>query len=169
MVVNKGLTIKNIVFLGFDMHMSNYSCIDDFCCWPNPEVSLFNSSHLCYLERRSMVSKNESFLGFLQISTLNKKKKIMNSLKFKGLNNVSLTLQNISMKYFNAFQNIRSFIYVEGNSTQIILNNVTIDQMFLPQSLIFIENSYDLHLSISNFSLSRYNMFQVYFKKHYFF
>ena len=74
MLVNKGLTIKNIVFMGFDMHMANYSCIEDFCCWPNPEISLFNSSDICYLEQRSMVSKNESFLGFFQISTFNNKR-----------------------------------------------------------------------------------------------
>ena len=80
---------------------------------------------------------------------------------------MSLFLKDISMRYFNAFQNIQSFIYVEGNSSQIILDNVTIDQMLLPQSLVFIENSYDLHLSISNFSLSRYNMFQVILKTHF--
>lgn len=81
MVVNKGLTIKNIVFMGFDMHMASYPCIENFCCWPNPEISLFNSSDHCFLDQRSVVLKNQFFLGFFQMSTLYKKTKFHKILR----------------------------------------------------------------------------------------
>jgi len=70
-------------------------------------------------------------------------------------------MKNVTVKYFNSFENILSFIYVQTLSAQIVLRNIVLEQFSLSQSMIICQSTPNLNISITNLTVLKYNSLQV--------
>ena len=143
--IQSALTLKFIVFSGFDMHMSKYPCSwTSHCCYPNTNSLLYDQSHICSLatNQGSINYDGIVYKGFIQLG---------------GNDETSLIIQDVSVYFFNSFEKHVNFIWSSAPLANIIINHMDIDQIYLPGQFILNELTSEVAIIITNFQMSRYN------------
>ena len=71
-------------------------------------------------------------------------------------------MNNIEIRFFNSFSKLMSLIsFFETQNSEIILNNVYLDQIYVPKSIFSFQNSSNFSFSLLNTTLHRFIMFKV--------